>query len=254
MRTGKGFTVVELLVVVAILMVLLATVAPSLNGAKRLARLAVCHSNLGHLSRAMELYTTEHNQKYWLFTHAGGHYWYDKIRPYHDGTDDMRFCPEAREATAFLGGWGTAREAWGPREGRYGSYGLNLWLTPNDPGGPNTMAAQSPYYGQFLPYERGFWRSSAMTKGSVPTLCDSSWVGSWPFTNDLVPDDLQLGLRAHTVTEAGEFMGRFCIERHTFSVCSGFTDGSARRIRLPDLWRLRWSRIYQPSDVEIPEP
>ena len=251
-RTAGGFSIVELLVVVAILAVLLSIVVPSVSQAKRWARVAVCHANLAHLNRALELYAADHRQKYWMFTHATGHYWIDKIDDYHDGQTDLWRCPEALTATPLLGSWGTADEAWGPYRGRYGSYGLNLWLTPNDPG---TMAEISPYYNQFLPYEHYFWRSPAMTSpGPVPTFCDSSWVGSWPFTNDLVPDDLFLGLRSHTAREGGEFMGRFCIDRHMFSVCSGFADGSARQVRLPELWELQWSRHYEPVEVDIPEP
>jgi len=250
-RALRGFTIVELLVVVAIISVLVAIVVPSLGGVLFLARMAVCHSNLGQLNRGLELYAADHDHKYWMFTHAGGHYWYDKIAPYHDYAADLRFCPEAPKATSWLGGWGAAREAWGPREGRFGSYGLNLWLTPNDPG---TMAQTSPYYGQFLPYQDYFWGSPILTEALTPTFCDANWVGSWPFTNDLVPEDLQVGLRRHTVSEAGEFMGRFCIDRHRFSVCSGFADGSAKRVRLPELWELQWSRGYVPIEVEIPEP
>ncbi len=54
----KAFTLVELLVVVAILALLLAIVSPSLSRAKDLARAAVCGANLHAQGVALQLYVT----------------------------------------------------------------------------------------------------------------------------------------------------------------------------------------------------
>ena len=130
-----------------------------------------------------------------------------------------------------------------------GSYGLNLWLTANDP-------ARNSYYSQFEGggYADWFWRSPTMAQGPVPTLCDCIWVGSWPFDNDPPPDDLYLGQALHYGSDlpASEFMGRFCIDRHMMAVCSGFVDGSARKVPLAGLLMLQWSLYFQPIEIEVP--
>lgn len=59
-RPGRpGFTVVELLVVVAILAVLLSIVTPSLQRARQLARRAVCTTQLRHQGLALATYADD---------------------------------------------------------------------------------------------------------------------------------------------------------------------------------------------------
>ena len=55
-----GFTLVELLVVVAILAVLLSTILPSLHSAKESTRRVMCGSNLHQLAVAHKTYETRH--------------------------------------------------------------------------------------------------------------------------------------------------------------------------------------------------
>lgn len=56
-----GFTLIELLVVVSVIAVLIAIMMPSLAGARRMARTAVCGTNLRSLSQAMSVYAAEWN-------------------------------------------------------------------------------------------------------------------------------------------------------------------------------------------------
>ncbi len=63
-RTQSAFTLVELLVVVAIIGLLLTILVPALGKARELARGAVCSSNLHQLALANATYTNDH----------GGHY------------------------------------------------------------------------------------------------------------------------------------------------------------------------------------
>ena len=58
MRQRSGFTLVELLIVIAIISMLLGMVMPSLGRARELARRAVCRKNLHSIGQAMYAYAT----------------------------------------------------------------------------------------------------------------------------------------------------------------------------------------------------
>jgi prepilin-type N-terminal cleavage/methylation domain-containing protein/prepilin-type processing-associated H-X9-DG protein len=57
----RGFTLVELLVVIGILAVLVALLLPALSAARRKAQGAACQSNLRQLGLAIALYTQDHD-------------------------------------------------------------------------------------------------------------------------------------------------------------------------------------------------
>jgi prepilin-type N-terminal cleavage/methylation domain-containing protein/prepilin-type processing-associated H-X9-DG protein len=59
-KTGRAaFTLIELLVVVGVIAVLIAILVPSLGTAKRVARTAVCGTNLRAIAQSMIVYSTE---------------------------------------------------------------------------------------------------------------------------------------------------------------------------------------------------
>ena len=91
MRDGKqhsGFTLVELLVVIAVIAMLMAILLPALRKAKQLARRVVCGSNLRQLAKGWSLYL-EDNDEY--------------------------FPVRARNAEFYYGGWRGDKDV----EGRY---------------------------------------------------------------------------------------------------------------------------------------
>ena len=72
-RNRPGFSLIELLVVLGILVVLLSLLLPAMNRAREQSRRAVCVSNLHNIGAAIMKYATENNGK--LPQHFGNSYW-----------------------------------------------------------------------------------------------------------------------------------------------------------------------------------
>ncbi len=86
---NPGFTLVELLVVVAIIFLLISLVLPGLRAARERARMLECKSNTRQLGAATHTYAKEHNgwlPSCWLAFTIDGHYGDPKtgqLYPYH---------------------------------------------------------------------------------------------------------------------------------------------------------------------------
>ncbi len=67
MMNRRAFTLIELLISVAIIAVLMGILLPSLSSARENAKKTLCASNLRQLGIASLLYLDENNQKYWNY-------------------------------------------------------------------------------------------------------------------------------------------------------------------------------------------
>jgi len=87
---NAGFTLIELLVVVAILAILAAILFPAFSRAREKARQASCMSNLKQLAAAVQMYVSDYDGMYPIFSYNGyqgfsagtGGHWIDMIFPY----------------------------------------------------------------------------------------------------------------------------------------------------------------------------
>ena len=112
---GKGFTLVELLVVVAIIALLISILLPSLQRAKEQARITVCLSNLRGLGLAFSQYVAENNGWYPPAAACGGlsygmvrgdvwgpeYTWDTNLKPYYNDVN-MIHCPSDKLPRNYL--------------------------------------------------------------------------------------------------------------------------------------------------------
>jgi prepilin-type N-terminal cleavage/methylation domain-containing protein len=174
MSRKPGFTLVELLVVVAVLAIIAAILLPLFAQAREAARLTTCLTNLHQLALAHRMYVEDHDDILpgWSFGDwSNYHHWVEFLRPYYR---DARFLDQGfasaaeKESTAWLADY--AMVAWGP--GGRGTAASPYWRWPGAPFGdaetPRPMAlAEVPHPAEALQFTDGFtglWGSALLWK------------------------------------------------------------------------------------------
>lgn len=95
-RHRAGFTLTELLVIIAVVAILGGLMGPAWTGAKANSRAARCKSNVRQLGLALQMYASEAKAYPYAENNAGGpRYWYDALKPYLAGqwVDPVFRCP-----------------------------------------------------------------------------------------------------------------------------------------------------------------
>jgi len=144
-RVVRGFTLVELLVVVSIIALLISILLPSLRKAREQARCVVCMSNLHQVSSSLTTYTLE-NRDYLPAAACPSadsleeDYWLCVLQQYARQPLVAR-CPKDQTGKPFLN-WANPpqdRATW--QDYRWSSYAINFSLvpTPQNPHDYNRM-------------------------------------------------------------------------------------------------------------------
>lgn len=263
-RTRLGFTLVELLVVISIIALLLAIMLPSLSRARESARSIVCSTNLRQLNLGMQMYANTNNGQSIATAMGNTDFWFSAIAPYLGNKNYVKnlssltdndpggmktlYCPSTRinplpksvKITSTY--YGTNKMMW-VYAGADGSYGMNMFLV---------NYTLNTTYPQMFGLENCWPRYFDISQPSqVPVFADSVWVGGWPGDRDVAPNttELNTGIQGYL----GFQMARFCIDRHKMTVNVAFADNHGRKVKLSELWSLKWHKNFkQKSFVKVP--
>ena len=245
----RGFTLVELLVVISIIALLMAILVPALNRVRGHAKATACRSNIRELGQCALMYTNENDYKFFPGYVGGSRdFWMKVLEPYYKDKD-LLFCPMA---TKELPGktFGSRIEAWGPSnihakpddedfEGYYGSLGLNLWVC-NASGnglGSNSKANHC-------------WKHTLVKRsGEIPLFADALIFGGLPLN---VSEEKPENVVVQTENEAGGLtlsgIGYFCLNRHYGYINMVYLDFSVKQVALKQLWNQLWHKNYDVNE------
>ncbi|EEF57788.1 type II secretion system protein [Pedosphaera parvula] len=257
-RAGKtGFTLTEMLVVIAVIGILAALLLPVLSRAKMKAREAMCLNNIRQLALIGFVYANENGSPilYDDPRYPGGT-WMGSLS---DLIKDRKIyiCPMAplHNPPPDNGNrGGSADAAWvrwtsNAKDMFFGSYGYNGWL----------YSDLAKYY----PKAEGnvFTKTDGIEDTTrTPVFMDANWVDLSPKETDAPWIDLYNGAPFGTSDNG---MGRCTIARHSVSspssaphalttgqklpgaIMIGFADGHSRLTKLEELWTLNWHHDWQ---------
>ncbi len=245
----EGFTLIELLVVISIIAVLLSILMPALSRAKAATKAVICRSNLKQWGLITALYAEDNEDKLYQSVAGGGlndedSYWIAATLPYYEDKK-IRLCPSAKVVNrepAFH--YGSTKEAWGPLVGSSwmedfstGGYGINEWAAcpPSD--------APEIYLWVIDDVNLAWGKTTANGASNIPVFLDCAFVDGYPRDSDYAPefpDDYDGWWWPNA-------MKLYCLDRHNQHINSVFLDGSARKVRIKNLWKLKWHRRFDTS-------
>jgi len=103
MRLKRGFTLVEMLIVIAVIGTLIALLLPAIQTARQTAFKASCSSRMRQVGLAMLMFCDANQGRFPQNAHAGaGKSWIFTLAPYLESLDAVRICPLDPNAQARL--------------------------------------------------------------------------------------------------------------------------------------------------------
>ena len=91
----RGFTLVELLVVIAVIGVLIGLLLPAVQAARAAARVTSCINNMRQIGLATHMFADSNHGRFPQNVHAGtGKSWVYTLSPYVESVEAIRICPD----------------------------------------------------------------------------------------------------------------------------------------------------------------
>jgi prepilin-type N-terminal cleavage/methylation domain-containing protein/prepilin-type processing-associated H-X9-DG protein len=251
----KSFTLIELLIVIAIIAILVAMLLPALARAKASAQTVYCLNNLDQIGTAWANHESDGDGLLQTVTPTagapGGGYWWPTALLDYAASRDIYECPSAPlppvGAANTLGtgqfdlGWYDNKQYELPTTAERASYGHNMWLSRWDNSITNWGYPKDPHFTNM---------GEIQDTTTVPLMAGAMWVGGYPGTGTEAPG-------AHESYTAAPIWGnqtnRFALQRHFRKNNVVFADGHAKTLLLTELWNLDWSETYGPNpSISIP--
>lgn len=258
-----GFTLLELLVVIAVIALLAATLLPALAASRPGGREVVCQNNIRQMTLDEIIYTEDSGHGVPGKSPSGSTgAWFVNLKDYSGMPTNLLLCPTASQPQQPINNFcGNAFTPWCKTDYMvsgapfFGGYTMNGWLFSDGKTGQGDGSTSQQYY---------YLKESSIDYPSLtPVLSDGMWVDCWPRENDSACHDLR-GTISPTGSNPQEgnynalhSIARVCIARHGCNpfaanawtsatqvpfgtVNVGLFDGHVESSTLPNLWNYFW--------------